>query len=77
MSVTVQGISVDAVDLEARMLYLKEKRRFPMYNHHFVLPTTAQSYSSMTREHLVFLTKSLCVFMFATAEQRCYIDTAT
>lgn len=39
LSVTVQGISVDAVDLEARMLYLKEKRSFPMYNHHFVLPT--------------------------------------
>lgn len=38
LSVTVQGISVDAVDLEARMLYLKEKRSFPMYNHHFVLP---------------------------------------
>lgn len=39
LSVTVQGISVDAVDLGARMLYLKEKRSFPMYNHHFVLVT--------------------------------------
>lgn len=66
---TVRGISVNAVDLGERMLYLKEKRSFPMYNHHFV--------SDKTREHLVFLTKSLCVFTFATAEHTFHIDTAT
>ena len=73
---TVRGISVDAVDLGARMLYLKEKRSFPMYNHHFVFATFYSVLFHKTREHLVFLTKSLCVFTFATAEQTFYIDTA-
>jgi len=58
LSVTVQGISEDAVDFGAEMLYLKEKRSFTLFQWLFTL-----SYSNMTRASCIHNQVLMCLYV--------------